>query len=111
MSFFTPVDLASGCDPFYPGDAVEHYRIEALVSSGGMAAVFRAVDTQTGARVALKVPHPDAECDPVLFDRFRRAAAIGRLLHHPGVAEVLPEARHNRVYMVVEWLEGRSLRS
>jgi len=75
-----------------------------------MASVFRAVDTRTGARVALQVPHMEAESDPLLFDRFHREGEIGRLLDHPGVVKVLPDAKHSRVYLAMEWIEGRSLR-
>ena len=80
-----------------------------------MASVFRATDTRTGAQVAIKVPHPEAECDPVLFDRFRREAEIGHRLDHPGIVKVLPEKtlrdeKRSRVYMVLEWVEGRLLR-
>ena len=54
-----------------------HYRIEAPVARSGMASIFRAVDTRDNAVVALKIPHPDMEADPILFDRFQREAAIG----------------------------------
>ena len=99
--------------PLFTGDTLDQYRILEPVSSGPMASVFRAIDTETGHLVAIKVPHPDAECDPLLFDRFHREAAIGRLLNHPGVVKVLPDAKdakRSRVYMVMEWLEGRLLR-
>ncbi len=75
-----------------------------------MASIFRASDLRTGETVAIKVPHPEAECDPVLFDRFQREATIGRELDHPGVMKVFPEEKRSRVYMVMEWVEGRSLR-
>ena len=61
-------------------------------------------------RVGIKVPHPEMECDPVFFDRFQRAAQIGRELVHPGVMKVMPDDSNGRVYMVMEWLEGRLLR-
>jgi eukaryotic-like serine/threonine-protein kinase len=75
-----------------------------------MASVFRATDARTGTPVAIKIPHPEAECDPVFFERFRREAAIGRELDHPGVLKVLPAVRSKRVYMAAEWVEGASLR-
>ena len=96
--------------PIHAGDRLDHFLVEELVSRGGMASVFRATDTRTGTRVALKVPHPDAECDPVLFDRFHREAEIGRRLDHPGIVKVLPDEQRSRVYMALEWVEGRLLR-
>jgi serine/threonine-protein kinase len=96
--------------PLNPGDRLDHYNLDALIAKGGMASVFRATDSLTGEPVAIKVPHPDAECDPVFFDRFQREALIGRELDHPGVVKVLPAVRSKRVYMAAEWVEGTSLR-
>jgi serine/threonine-protein kinase len=94
----------------HPGDTLDNYRIESLVARSGMASIFRGVDLDTGQPVAIKVPHPDMECDPVLFDRFQREQDIGASLDHPGVMKVMPAAGHSRIYMVMEWVEGRLLR-
>ena len=92
------------------GDTLDHFRISELVARGGMASVYKATDLITGARVAIKVPHAEAEMDVVFFDRFQREAAIGRELDHPGVVKVLPKNGQSRVYMAMEWVEGRLLR-
>jgi serine/threonine protein kinase len=89
---------------------LDHYRIERLVARGGMACIFRATDLRTGRPVAIKVPHFELECDPVFFDRFHREAEIGRKLDHPRVVKVMPDGDQSRVYMVMEWTEGRLLR-
>jgi serine/threonine-protein kinase len=60
--------------------------------------------------VAVKIPHPDMEADPILFDRFQREAGIGERLNHPGVMRVFGGEKRSRVYMVMEWCEGRLLR-
>jgi len=96
--------------PLRAGERLDHFLLEKLVSSGGMASVFRAIDTRTGSPVAIKLPHPEAECDPVLFDRFHREAAVCRKLDHPGIVKVLPDEKRCRVYMAQEWLEGCLLR-
>ena len=75
-----------------------------------MASIFRATDLRTGHPVAIKVPHPEMECDPVFFDRFHREQEIGKKLDHPGVMKVMIEDGRSRVYMVMEWVEGRLLR-
>src|SRR5579863_5845345 len=93
-----------------PGAMVDSYRIEAPVARSGMASIYRAVDTGDNRVVALKIPHPDLEADPVLFDRFQREAAIGERLNHPGVMKVYTGQPRTRVYMVMEWCEGRLLR-
>jgi serine/threonine-protein kinase len=94
----------------HPGDTLDHYRIDTLVARSGMASIFSGVDIDTGVPVAIKVPHPEMECDPVLFDRFQREQDIGATLDHPHVMKVFPSDGHSRVYMVMEWVEGRLLR-
>ena len=75
-----------------------------------MASIFRAVDLRDGRPVAIKVPHPEMEGDPVLFDRFRREEEIGKALDHPGVMKVFAGEDRSRLYMVMEWVDGRLLR-
>jgi serine/threonine-protein kinase len=94
-----------------PGQQIDSYRIESQVARSGMATIYRAVDTRDGRVVALKIPHPDMESDPVLYDRFQREGAIGEKLNHPGVMRVFGDEKRSRVYMVMEWCEGRLLRS
>jgi eukaryotic-like serine/threonine-protein kinase len=93
------------------GDQLDHYRIDALVARSGMASIFRATDLNNGHSVAIKIPHPEVESDPALFDRFRREEEIGKLMDHPGVMKVLSDNNdRSQVYMVMEWVEGRLLR-
>ena len=94
----------------HEGDQLDQYRIENLVARSGMASIFRATDMRTGRQVAIKIPHPEMEADPVLFDRFKREADIGQTLDHPGVMKVLADGDRSRIYMVMEWVEGRLLR-
>ncbi len=94
----------------HPGDKLDNYEIEKLVARSGMASIYRAKDTRTGVPVALKIPHPEAEADPLLFDRFRREEEIGKKLDHPSVMKVYGDEEKNRIYMVLEWVDGRLLR-
>lgn len=75
-----------------------------------MASIFRATDVRTGQQVALKVPHPEVESEPVFFDRFNREQDIGTKLDHPAVMKVLADGQRSRTYMVMEWITGRLLR-
>ena len=97
-------------DTIETGSQIDSYRIEAPVARSGMASIFRAVDVRDNHVVALKIPHPDMEADPILFDRFKREAAIGEKLDHPTVMRVYGGEKRSRVYMVMEWCEGRLLR-
>jgi len=96
--------------PVSAGDEIDCYRIESMVARGGMATIFRAIDMRDGRTVAIKVPHPEAECDPVFFDRFQREILIGRKLNHPGAVKTLNHGDGSRLYMVMEWVDGRLLR-
>ena len=97
-------------DTIEAGSQIDSYRIEAPVARSGMASIFRATDTRDNRQVALKIPHPDMESDPILFDRFLREAGIGEKLNHPKVMRVFGSEERSRVYMVMEWCEGRLLR-
>ena len=92
------------------GNQLDHYRIDELIARSGMASIFRAIDLNDGKQVGIKLPHPEMECDPMLFDRFKREIEIGVKLNHPGVMKVFDGEKRSRVYMVMEWVEGKLLR-
>jgi eukaryotic-like serine/threonine-protein kinase len=94
----------------HTGDQLDHYRIEGVAARSGMASIFRGTDMRTGRQVAIKVPHPEMESDVVLFERFQREDEIGRKLDHPGVVKVYGDDDRSRLYMVMEWVDGRLLR-
>ncbi len=97
-------------NPIHPGDQLDHYRIDNLVARSGMASIFRGTDLRDGRAVAIKVPHPEMESDPVFFERFHREEEIGARLDHPGVMKVFSDGDRSRIYMVMEWVDGRLLR-
>lgn len=97
-------------DSLEAGSQIDFYRIEAPVARSGMASIYRAIDMRDNRVVALKIPHPDMEADPILFDRFQREAGIGERLNHPKVMRVFGGEDRSRVYMVMEWCDGRLLR-
>jgi len=97
-------------DALQPGQQVDSYRIDASVARSGMATIYRATDTRDGRTVALKIPHPDMEADPLFFDRFKRESAIGERLNHPNVMRVYGGEKRVRIYMVMEWCDGHLLR-
>jgi eukaryotic-like serine/threonine-protein kinase len=97
-------------DGFESGAQIDSYRIEARIARSGMATIYRARDVRDNRVVALKIPHPDLEADPILFDRFQREASIGEKLDHPKVMRVFGGEERSRIYIVMEWCDGRLLR-
>jgi len=93
------------------GDTLDHYRLDATVAHSGMSTLYRATDLRDGRQVALKVPHPEMEANPILVERFKREQEIGQELDHPGVVKTYADEERSRLYMVIEWVEGRLLRS
>jgi eukaryotic-like serine/threonine-protein kinase len=94
-----------------PGDSLDHYRIDAVVARSAMSVLYRATDLSDGRQVAIKVPLGEMEADPVLVERFRREQEIGQTLDHPGIVKTFDGEQRSRLYMVIEWVEGRLLRS
>lgn len=103
-------DSAAVTSALEPGAVLDQYRLDAVVARSGMATLYRATDLRSGRTVAVKVPHPEMESDPVLVERFRREEEIGRELDHPGIVKAFTGEERSRRYMVLEWVEGRLLR-
>ena len=93
------------------GDMLDHYRIEAAIAQTGMSALYKATDLNSKRQVAIKVPLEQMEADPVLIERFRREQEIGQLLDHPGIVKTFNGEERSRLYMVMEWVDGRLLRT
>jgi serine/threonine-protein kinase len=92
------------------GQHYEHFRIEAFVIRTSMTSIYRATDLRTNQLVALKIPHPELECDPVFYNRFQREMFIGKKLNHPGVVRMFDSSDMNQLCIVMEWVEDGFLR-
>jgi serine/threonine protein kinase len=94
-----------------PGEIFEdRFRIEAFVMRTSMTTLYRATEVATDRLVAIKIPHPELECDAAYYSRFQREIAIGRKLRHPSVVETLDSGGMNQPCIVMEWVEGTFLR-
>ncbi|WP_163566651.1 protein kinase domain-containing protein [Fodinicola feengrottensis] len=89
----------------------ERYQIRGLIARGGMATVYLAVDQRLERTVALKVMHPAYASDPSFVDRFVREALSIARLSHPNVVAVYDQGSHHGLaYLVMEYVQGRTLR-
>ncbi|WP_411105969.1 Stk1 family PASTA domain-containing Ser/Thr kinase [Streptomyces sp. cmx-4-9] len=87
------------------------YRIDARIAAGGMATVYRALDTRLDRVLALKVMHPALAADAAFVDRFiREAKSVARLAHANVVAVFDQGADGPYVYLAMEYVSGCTLR-
>lgn len=87
------------------------YRVDARIAVGGMATVYRAVDTRLDRVLALKVMHPALATDAVFVERFIREAKSVARLAHPNVVGVFDQGAEGAyVYLAMEYVEGCTLR-
>ncbi|MCM2576430.1 Stk1 family PASTA domain-containing Ser/Thr kinase [Streptomyces meridianus] len=87
------------------------YRVEARIAVGGMATVYRAVDTRLDRVLALKVMHPGLAADGAFVDRFIREAKSVARLAHPNVVSVYDQGTDGSyVYLAMEYVAGCTLR-
>jgi hypothetical protein len=91
---------------------IGRYRILGLLGTGGMGAVYRAVDPQLDREVALKQPHFDGPAADVKrrMERFQREARAAAGVLHPNVCPIFDVGEHEgRPFVVMALVEGQSL--
>lgn len=97
-----------------PGSRVGQYRLVRGLGHGGTSDVFLGKSIEKSPRavaVAVKVVHRDAAADESFRQRFEREVRIARRLRHRNIVEVLDHGSQNgRAFLVVEYVEGESLR-
>jgi serine/threonine protein kinase len=103
--------VATGSPGFGPGALLSgRYLIEERIAAGGMAAVWRATDTELDRPVAVKVLSDTLADDENYVERFRREAKIAAALQHPNLVRVFDfDADGERPYLVMEYISGPTL--
>jgi tetratricopeptide (TPR) repeat protein len=93
------------------GETFSHYRIVGVLGAGGMGAVYRAEDTRLQRSVAIKVLSAELLDEPEALEWFKREARVAAALSHPHICTIHDVFDHaGRPFIVMELLEGRSLR-
>lgn len=87
------------------------YRLEALLGSGGMGHVYRAVNEHVGRAVAIKVLRSEHAQNGQVVERFLREARAANLVRHPNVVDVLDIGKEDggAPFIVQELLDGEDL--
>ncbi len=88
----------------------DRYRLDERIGEGGMGSVYRALDLRTGRDVAVKLLRRKLCEREHSRRRFAREARAAGLLDHPGIVRILDYGEDDRPYLVMELLEGVSLR-
>ncbi|GCE17876.1 protein kinase domain-containing protein [Dictyobacter kobayashii] len=99
---------------------LDKYELIERLGHGGVAEVWKALDTQLQRYVAIKMLHPNLRDDPHFVARFQREAQLIAALHHPNIVQIHdfqiyqpPEASGTAyfplAYMVMDYVEGQTL--
>jgi len=94
------------------GRSIGNYKIVRVIGEGGMGTVYLAEHPMIGKRVAVKMLRPDLGTDPGLVSRFFQEARSVNEIRHPNIVDIsdFGKTDDGHVYLVMELLEGRSLR-
>ena len=87
------------------------YRIDRVIAHGGMSTVYRATDTRLERTVAIKVMDPALASDQTFLERFSREARAVAQVNHRNVVAVYDQGSDDgHVYLVMEYVPGKTLR-
>ncbi len=93
-----------------PGTHVGNYKIKRLIDTGGMGAVYYAVHTIIGKKVAIKFLHPPVARNKENVQRFLQEARIVNAISDPGIVDIFDYGTYNgRHYVVMEYMKGERL--
>jgi eukaryotic-like serine/threonine-protein kinase len=99
-------------DPFIGRDILDgSFQILQKVGSGGMGAVYKALEREMNRMVGIKILHPKLANRKDLVSRFGREARAMSQLTHPNTVKVFRygELEDGSLYIIMEFLEGKNL--
>jgi serine/threonine protein kinase/Tol biopolymer transport system component len=93
------------------GQHIAHYKILALLGSGGMGEVYLAQDVRLGRKIALKLLPAQFTTDRNRLRRFEQEAHAASTLSHPSVCMIheVGETEDGRHYIAMEYVDGVTL--
>jgi serine/threonine protein kinase len=108
----TLTDIQVGFDPSptLPSH-IGPYKIESLLSQGGMSLLYMGIHPQTHEILAIKVLSPALTTEPEMVSRFLQEAKIISMTNHPNIVKVFGEGSwEGGLYIAMEFIRGVSLR-
>lgn len=88
------------------------YELVEKLGEGGVAIVYRALDTILDRTVAIKVLREQLTGDPAFLERFRREAQAAARLSHPSIISIYDVGQDdNWHYIIMEYIEGQDLKA
>jgi eukaryotic-like serine/threonine-protein kinase len=93
------------------GRQVSHFRVQSVLSAGGMGLVYRGHDLRLGRPVALKFLLPQYSLDASAKERFLQEARAASLLDHPNICTVheTGETPEGHLFLAMSCYEGETL--
>lgn len=93
---------------------IDRYLLQERIGTGGMARVYKAVDTNLDRLVAIKILHEHLSDDPSFKERFEREAKLIASLNHPNIVQIYDFNWFERdgypvYYMVMPFIPGKTL--
>jgi len=90
----------------------ERYQIIEELGKGGMGKVYKVLDKEINAKVALKLINPEISADKKTIDRFRNELKLSRDITHKNVCRMYDLNKEERVYYItMEYVSGEDLKS
>jgi serine/threonine protein kinase len=87
------------------------YEIIENIGEGGMARVYRGVDTKLNRPVAIKILYEQFAGDPDFLRRFKQEAKAAAKLSHPSIVNVYDEGEEGNIhYIIMEYVDGFTLK-
>ena len=103
--------VGEGGDHYLGMTIASKFVLRELIGSGGMGKVYRSDQIGVGRTVAVKIMHRHLLGDETAAARFANEARAASQLNHPNIISLLDfgQTEGGLLYMVMEYLRGRSL--
>jgi serine/threonine protein kinase len=86
------------------------YEVTAHIATGGMGAVYKAVDTELNRVVALKILAPELAAKPAMVERFKREGRNAARLRHENIVSIYDSGEVSGThFLALEYVDGRDL--